>query len=85
MFVDDILLPSPLFEQDIVGLGVVVEWLRRYTLTIKSSKRLSGHVKLPVLGYAIGKGQYACQLDKIVKFSDTLRPHNKAQVKSFLV
>ena len=84
VFVDDVLVHSSSFEQHMQHLEVVLERLRRYNLTIKPSKCLIGHVKLPFLGHVIGDGQYGCQLSKIAKVRDAPRPQNKTQVKSFL-
>ena len=84
MFVDDVLIHSPSFSQHLETLRVVFERLRQYNLTIKPSKCLIGHEKVPYLGHVIGGGQYGCQLDKIVKVRDAPTPQTKTQVKSFL-
>lgn len=53
LFVDDVLIHSPLFEQYIESLGVVLERLPCYNLTIKPSKCLVGYVEIPFLGHVV--------------------------------
>lgn len=84
MFVDDVLIHSPSFRQHLETLRIVLERLRSYNLTIKPSKCMIGHEKVPFLGHVIGGGQYGCQSDKIAKVKNAPRPQNKTQVKSFL-
>ena len=83
-FVDDLLVHAPTFEQHLATLRTVMERLRQYNLTVKPSKCMIGHAKVPFLGHVVGGGQNGCQLDKIVKVRDAPRPQNKTQVKSFL-
>ena len=84
LFVDDILIHSPSFEQHLETVRSVLERLRQYNMTVRPSKCLIGHEKVPFLGHVVGGGQYGCQVDKIVKVRDAPRPRTKTQVKSFL-
>lgn len=84
IFVDDILVHSPTWEEHINTLRLVLTKLSEKGFTIKPSKCEMGQSSVDFLGHVVGNGRKSCQEDKVEKVKNALPPETKKQVRAFL-
>ena len=80
VFVDDVLIHSANFEDNVRLLSVVLRRLCDVNMTVKPTKCEMAKSEIQFLGHKVS----LCLEDKIQKIHDVLTPQTKKQVRAFL-
>jgi len=83
-FIDDILIATETWDEQIETLSVLLARLRETGLTAKPSKCMIGFKKLKFLGHMIKENLLMPDEEKIARLRDAPQPDTKSSVRSFL-
>ena len=84
LYLDDVVVFSPSFEQHLVRLGLVLSRFREHGLKVKWSKCSMFQHKVSYLGHVISEEGVSTNPEKIRAVSEWPRPQNYTELKSFL-
>lgn len=83
-FLDDILVFTETWEEQLATVHKLLSRLRECKLTARPTKCYFGYERLECLGHMIGKGILQPVLDKLDAIREAPRPTTKKQVRSFM-
>ncbi len=84
VYIDDILIWSPTWQQHLEDLRHVFGSLRKAGLTCRTEKCEFGKTKLQFLGHYIGNGTLSVPEDRVTAMAEYQRPRTRKQLRSFL-
>lgn len=84
VYLDDLLIVSPSFDEHISLLSEVASRLSKANLTINVEKSTFLMIEIEYLGFVVGRGCIKPNPDKIVAISEFPVPKNVKQVRRFL-
>lgn len=84
VYIDDILIWSPTWQQHLEDLRHVFGSLRKAGLTCRTEKCEFGKTKLQFLGHYIGNGTLSVPKDRVTAMAEYQRPRIRKQLRSFL-
>lgn len=83
-YLDDIIVYSNDWEEHLTHLGLVLECLAIYGLTVAPKKCSFGKTSLPYLGHVIGSHGNTAQETHIEAIRNALPPRNRKALRSFV-
>ena len=83
-YVDDILIYSGSWNEDILHLEQVLERLAKAGLTAKLTKCEWAKSRLEYLGHQIGEGRIAIPEDRVTAIANYVKPTTKKGIRAFL-
>lgn len=84
VYLDDIVVFSPIFKERLVSLEKVFQRLRQTKLTLKTSKCFFGQTKIKLLGHVVGRDGIATDNSKIEAIKNFPEPTSVKKIQSFL-
>jgi len=83
-FIDDIMIASETWAQQLRSLQQVLRRLNEANLAARPSKCFVGFQELAFLGHVVGNGKLSPEEDKVEKIRKAERPDTKKKIRSFL-
>lgn len=83
-FIDDVIIFTDTFEEHLITLKVVFEWIRAAGLTGRPNKCFIGFDKIDCLGRLVGNHRLEPEMDKIEAVRNAPIPQTKTLVRAFL-
>ncbi|CAL9018650.1 unnamed protein product [Prunus brigantina] len=84
VYLDDILVFSPTWEEHLIHVEKLLETLRQYQLRLNMKKCEFGKSSLVYLGFIVGDGELKVDLSKVQAITDWPRPCTYLQIQSKL-
>ena len=84
VYLDDVIVHAPTFEQHLASLTEVFERIRQSGLKLKPSKCHLFQSAVKFLGHVVSENGVACDPEKTQKIADWPVPQNLSDVRSFL-
>ena len=84
VYMDDVIVPSPIFEESIVRLELVFQRLSEANLKFKPSKCILFQHRVKFLGHIVSEEGVSTDPDKIMAVKEWSSPRSAKQVRSFL-
>jgi hypothetical protein len=84
VYLDDIIIYSPNFEQHLLDLRKVFDRLRDANMLVKLSKCQFARTEVSYLGHIVGNGQVRMDPMKVKAMVDGHEPRNKRELQRFL-